>query len=53
MEINLTIVQWKYLQKIVAQGKRAESALSVPIEVTNQDVAIEIEADRVKITLPG
>lgn len=52
MEIELTIAQWQYLQKIVVQGKRAESTLSKPIEVANENVSIEIEAEIVKITLP-
>ena len=52
MEIVLTIAQWQYLKKIVAQGKRAETTLSKPVEVTNAKVGIEVETDAVTITLP-
>lgn len=52
MKIILTLTQWQYLKKIVAQGRRSENALSRPIEISNADVSIEIDTDNVTITLP-
>lgn len=52
MKIELTLAQWAYLKKIVTQGKRAETVLDKPIEVTNESVGIEIDTDAVTITLP-
>lgn len=53
MEINLTAAQWAYLKKVVVQGKRLEMTLSKPLEITNADVKLDIDAaGDVKITLP-
>lgn len=52
MRIILNMNQWRHLKKIVTQGKAAERILSKPVEVTNNDVAIEIKDEEVTIILP-
>ena len=51
MKIKLTRVQWDKLVPIVAQGKRAELRLGLPVEITNGDQKVEITDEAVKITL--
>lgn len=51
MEIELTPTQWELLKALVSQGKMAEAKLGLPIEVTNGDQKIEIDAEKTIITL--
>lgn len=53
MDINLTRTQWEALIPLVAQGRRSEVRLGLPIELDNGDQHIEIKADEVKIVLEG
>jgi len=49
--IYLTAAQWRALKGIVLQGKMAERALGLPLEITNGDQKIEITEEETTITL--
>ena len=51
MLITLTPTQWKALYPLVAQGRRAQLKLALPIDLDNGDQRIIIAADQVRIQL--
>ena len=51
MQIILTYVQWEFLVALVATGNLSAKQLGLPVDVANGNQRIEIEADRVRITL--
>lgn len=51
MEIVLTRAQWELLVPLLMQGHRAEQRLGLPIELSNGNQQIEIQAEEVKIII--
>ena len=51
MIITLTYAQWESLVPLVAQGKRAEERLGLPIDLDNGNQRIVIGEDEVRIQL--